>query len=113
MKFSRETVALIKQCIDKKWIPILEEEGEDLGGINCALCKEFGGKGCESCPINFFTREHFCENTPYMDWRNHIYHNHERNLPIGIIDTCCKSFVLAEVKFLQKIHKRALLLMEI
>ena len=114
MKFSRETVALIKQCIDKKWIPIFEGHGEDLGGGNCALCQKFMNDKCNGCPIQFYTGDIDCENSPYFDWRKHHYDVHE-SFAKKIHEHCysCKVCALNEVLFLRKIHKRALLLMEI
>ena len=50
-----KTSKIIQQCIDEKWIPILNLEGYDKGISNCILCQEFLLYGkcntCIKCPL--------------------------------------------------------------
>ena len=58
----------------EKWEGIVAEEGDDLGGCNCPLCKLFYSEDiphqdyCRGCPVSEKSGEQYCHNTPYDDW---------------------------------------------
>lgn len=49
----------------QKWQDIVDGEGEDLGELNCALCKTFPRQDCRGCPIAEKTGKSGCDDTPY------------------------------------------------
>lgn len=51
-----------------KWESIAYNDGKDLGGENCPLCKVFSDGYCNGCPIRKQTGQISCEGTPYQRW---------------------------------------------
>ena len=93
-----------------KWDKIYKMIGNDEGVSNCPLCKEYYFWNCYRCPIYKFTGERECEKTPYMEWHNHWFTTHSKNVNIKnrdsgseILCTKCKDIVYKEIDFLWRV----------
>jgi hypothetical protein len=60
---------------------------DDQGTVTCPLCRRYFRDTCQGCPINDYSREFGCANTPYDDF---------------CIDPSAK-MARKEVKFLQEV----------
>lgn len=65
-----KALELLGDCIDNKWVPIVNGNGVDKGKVNCVLCKEYLDSlyGCFNCPIYAHTNKDYCIDTPYDGW---------------------------------------------
>ena len=89
-----------------KWRKIVESTAaKDLGGINCALCQEFGNGGCWYCPIAIKVKKRSCYGTPWEKWVTHQQNSHNRIDNYHREPYCRKCVALAkeELNFLKEI----------
>lgn len=85
----------------KKWKRIARGKDVDRGSKNCFLCKVYHGDSCLACPIFKKSGQGGCHDTPYDDWVDHHYREHE-HIYIDTKVECpeCKKIAEREVEFL-------------
>lgn len=64
----------------KKWEDIYDNDGEDKGVDNCALCEIYYNNKCKSCPVYVYTGKASCKASPYQDWVDLWWKNMAKNL---------------------------------
>lgn len=89
----------------RKWEKIVAGTEGDAGWKNCPLCLRFGKDCCldgELCPVFAATNIHFCDDTPYDDWLDHVADKHNFNLvPFMAECPACTALAQAEADFLK------------
>jgi hypothetical protein len=107
----RETNLNLMRDVFIKWDKIYKRIGFDKGVSNCSLCKEYYFWNCFRCPIYKFTGQKDCEGTPYIEWQNHWFTKHSKNVNIRnqgngseILCSECKDLVYKEIDFLWKVY---------
>jgi len=93
---------LINKSINK-WYKILNG-GEDLGKINCPLCKKFYYNLCIDCPIKKYSKLSYCKGTPYEKWINHQKSYHDNNI-FRVSCDICNDIAKDEIEFLLMIKE--------
>lgn len=63
----KRTLTALRGSIEK-WRLIAEGVGEDMGVVNCPLCKKFNDIGCHGCPVSNDTGHDGCRGTPWDAW---------------------------------------------
>lgn len=58
-----------------KWKGIVAGTDADYGVKNCPLCAQYWNNDCEGCPIKNHTGYGECEDTPYQEWCDHLWHS--------------------------------------
>lgn len=63
---------LIQDAINR-WATIADQPCigalyDELHNANCTLCDEYGANACEACPIQLYTGQPHCRNTPYYNF---------------------------------------------
>ena len=81
----------------EKWEDIINDEGIDDGGFNCALCHQY--IRCYECPIHKLTDKFDCRGTPYEKWIQHQTNSHLG--PKRIKCNTCKRLAKKELEFLK------------
>jgi len=68
----------------KKWTDIAVNGGVDNGVEDCPLCQEYWDKPrCGTCPIKEGSGKHGCNETLYLEWKDHQFDIHGLNsLPL-------------------------------
>lgn len=58
-------IRLLRESIERKWLPILLGLKDDEGFEDCPLCEEYywESEECVGCPIG-----NYCDGTPYDEW---------------------------------------------
>lgn len=85
----------------KKWEDILNNNSEDMGDMNCALC--YTNKNCYTCPIWKATKEKYCADTPYYEWLIHQKTKHVHILG-RIKCATCRELAQKELDFLKSLR---------
>ncbi|MCK5606798.1 hypothetical protein KAR91_33155 [Candidatus Pacearchaeota archaeon] len=75
-----------------KWRKIVAStEAKDLGGVNCALCQEFGNNSnCNYCPVKVKTKRPVCHDTPWEKWSTHQVNSHNRQDGVYFREPYCR-----------------------
>ena len=94
----------------EKWEDIVNGEGIDEGGFNCALCKQYFffcvADDASKCPIYELTGKVNCDGTPYEKWLNHQRKLHPEAIHIKRVEcNTCKRLAKKELEFLRSLLK--------
>jgi hypothetical protein len=105
---SKLNIKLIKGSI-KKWENIRDNGVADKGPHDCPLCKKYIDRDCSNCPINLYTGNAYCHNSPYHDWGKHhddYFLRSDHSISNRIV-RCkeCIELCNKEIEFLYKILK--------
>ena len=92
---------LVKKSI-KKWEGIVFHGGEDHGRNDCALCLKYVDGECDDCPVFVYTGMPECQDTPYMDWWQHLKKKHPKEKR-KIHCKRCEKLAKKELKFLKNL----------
>ena len=96
---TRTAERALRKCIREKWEPALVEYKEGyvphwlVSPGSCALCNEYFGCGCRSCPIRQRTGEAGCRNSPF-DRVHKLY------AIVSCNEYLIRAAIAAEVRFL-------------
>lgn len=105
MLFNREVIEQGRQVI-KKWDGICYEGKIDMGREDCAYCLKYLSDICRGCPIDFFSTETHCNNTPYWDF-------HDYNFLGYVTDEKGKELALNMLNYVKEIFIESLLLLDL
>lgn len=93
-----------------KWEAITAGTEDDLGQLNCPLCKIFFHPtryyvSCDGCPVREATGKHSCDDTPYRAWVKFIANRegYDRDAKWRVTDAESRSYAQAELDFLKSL----------
>ena len=106
----KKTLKALKGSI-QKWEKIVKGKGVDKGSYNCPLCKLFVKYRCVGCPVSLKTKDGSCTGTPYDEWEDHFFSEHEdywndqTDKELGLKCQCdtCREIAQKEVDFLKSL----------
>lgn len=87
----------------EKWEDIVNHQGIDDGGNDCALCHQY--ILCLKCPIHELAGKFDCRDTPYQKWIKHQINEHPDLIFKSKKIKCkvCEKLAKEELEFLKSL----------